>query len=246
MERLLRQVKEVVAPLDTTVLIVGESGTGKEVIAKQVHLHSSRADKPMLEINCGALSESLLEATLFGFEQGAFTGAAKVSKGYFEEANGGTLFLDEISDMSSKLQASLLRVLQEKSFARLGSTAQRPSNFRLICATNKPLEDEVKAGSFRPDLYYRINVVLIDIPPLRNRREDILPLAIYFLDYFKCKFNKNAGCFTPEAISALESAYWAGNVRELKHAVERAVVINAGGPITQAEVFQESRLLPSH
>jgi transcriptional regulator with PAS, ATPase and Fis domain len=235
MERLLRQVKEVVAPLDTTVLITGESGTGKEVIAKQVHRHSSRADKPMLEINCGALSESLLEATLFGFEQGAFTGATKASKGYFEEANGGTLFLDEISDMSSKLQASLLRVLQEKSFARLGSTVQRPSNFRLICATNKPLEDEVKAGRLRPDLYYRIKVVLIDIPPLRYRREDILPLAIYFLDYYKCKFNKNAGYFTPEAISALETACWAGNVRELKHAVERAVVINAGGPITQAD-----------
>jgi DNA-binding NtrC family response regulator len=244
MERLLQQVNEVVAPLDTTVLILGESGTGKELIAKQVHLHSSRANKTMLEINCGALSESLLEATLFGFEQGAFTGAAKAAKGYFEEANGGTLFLDEISDMSPKLQVSLLRVLQEKSFARLGSTVQRPSDFRLICATNKPLEEEVKAGRFRPDLYYRINVVLIDIPPLRNRREDILPLAIYFLDYFKHKFNKTTGNFTPEAISALEAAHWAGNVRELKHAVERAVVINLGGQITQADFGMLSGSFP--
>ena len=220
------------APLDTTVLIEGESGTGKEIIAKQIHARSNRSARPLLEVNCGALSESLLEAALFGYEKGAFTSAAKATPGYFEEADGGTLFLDEVADMSPKLQASLLRVLQECTFARLGSTFQRPSDFRLICATNKSLEAEMKAGRFRSDLFYRINVVVIRLPPLRQRSEDVLPLAVFFLDHFNRKFSKSAGPLTPEAIAAMESAEWAGNVRELKHALERAVVSNAGGPIT--------------
>ena len=234
MERLLLQVRQA-APLDTTVLIEGESGTGKEVIAKQIHTLSRRADGPLLELNCGALSESLLEATLFGYEKGAFTSAAKATPGYFEEADGGTLLLDEISDMSPKLQASLLRVLQEHTFARLGSTVQRPSDFRLICATNKSLEAEMKAGRFRSDLYYRINVVVMRVPPLRERRDDIMALALFFLDHFNRKFGKNVGPYTPEAITALETADWPGNVRELQHAVERAVVINVGGPIHPAD-----------
>jgi DNA-binding NtrC family response regulator len=235
MERQLQQVRQV-APLDVTVLIEGESGTGKELIAKQIHMMSGRANWPLLEINCGALSESLLEATLFGYEKGSFTGAAKTTPGVFEDANGGTLLLDEITDMSPKLQVSLLRVLQERTFARIGSTVQRPSDFRLICATNKSLEAEVKAGNFRSDLYYRINVVALHVPPLRQRPEDILPLALFFLDHFNRKFGKNVASFSPETIAAMESAYWAGNVRELKHAIERAVVINTGGPIVPTDL----------
>jgi DNA-binding NtrC family response regulator len=234
MERLLLQVRQV-APLDTTVLIEGESGTGKEVVSKQIHALSGRAKGAFLQVNCGALSETLLEAALFGYEKGAFTSAAKTTPGYFESVDGGTLLLDEIADMSPKLQASLLRVLEERKFARLGSTVSRSSDFRLICATNKSLEGEMKSGRFRPDLFYRLNVVVLRTPPLRERREDVLALALYFLEYFNGKFGKSAGPFSPEAISAMESAHWAGNVRELRHAVERAVVVNAGGPITAAD-----------
>lgn len=235
MEGLIAQVHQVAA-LDTTVLIEGESGTGKEVIVKLLHTLSARAKGPLKELNCGALPESLLEASLFGYEKGAFTGAIKATPGYFEEANDGTIFFDEIADMSAKLQVSLLRVLQEGSFTRLGSTTQRSSNFRLICATNKPLEAEMTAGHFRADLFYRINVVVLRVPPLRQRREDILPLALFFLDHFNRKFSKQAGPLTPDAVTTMESAYWAGNVRELKHTIERAVVTNSGGQITRAEL----------
>lgn len=235
MERLFVQVRQA-APLDTTVLLEGESGTGKEVITKLLHASSGRTRGPLKELNCGALPESLLEASLFGYEKGAFTGAVKATAGYFEDANDGTILLDEIADMSPKLQVSLLRVLQEGTFTRIGSTVQRFSNFRLICATNKPLEAEMAAGRFRSDLYYRINVVLLRVPPLRERREDILPLALFFLNHFNSKFGKAAGPFAPEAVTALEAAYWAGNVRELKHTVERAVVINHGGPIMPADL----------
>lgn len=237
MKRLLLQVRQV-APLDVTVLIEGESGTGKELIAKQIHAMSGRAKKPLLELNCGSLSESLLEASLFGYEKGAFTGAAKATPGYFEEADGGTLLLDEITDMSQKLQASLLRVLQEHTFARLGSTVQRSSNFRLICATNKSLEDEVKAGTFRADLYFRINVVVLTVPPLRERAEDVLPLAFFFIDHFNGKFKKEVGPLTQEAIAVLENAHWAGNVRELRHLMERIVAMKPSGPIVATDLGQ--------
>ncbi len=242
MERLFAQVRQV-APIDTKVLIEGESGTGKEIVAKQIHALSGRAKKSLLEVNCGALSESLLEAALFGSEKGAFTGAVKDTPGFFEEADGGTLLLDEVADMSPKLQASLLRVLQERTFSRLGSTVQRRSDFRLICATNKPLDAEVKAGKFRADLFYRINVVAIRIPPLRERREDILPLAMLFLEEFNAKFGKAAGPFTPEAVALLESARWPGNVREVRHAVERAVAINTGRAIAPADLGIEAEHL---
>ncbi|MDD5297442.1 MAG: sigma-54 dependent transcriptional regulator [Rhodocyclaceae bacterium] len=235
MERLFSQVRQA-APLDTTVLIQGESGTGKELIAKLLHALSGRAKGPLKELNCGALPESLLEASLFGFEKGAFTGAIKATPGYFEEADDGTIFLDEIADVSPKLQVSLLRVLQEGNFIRLGSTMQRSSDFRLICATNKPLEAEMEAGRFRSDLFYRINVVVLRVPPLRQRREDILPLALFFLEYFNRKFARAAGPLTPEAVALLENSYWPGNVRELKHTIERAVVINAGGPVTPPDL----------
>jgi len=234
-EGLLMQACQV-APLDTTVLIEGESGTGKELFAKLIHGLSSRARGPLLEVNCAALSETLLESTLFGYEKGAFTGAAKTTPGYFEEAHGGTLFLDEIADMSPKLQASLLRVLQERKFVRLGSTKARASDFRLILATNKSLDAETKAGRFRADLFYRINVVALRVPPLRERPEDILPLALYFLDHFNAKFGKEVGPLTPEAFAALEGAEWAGNVRELQHAVERAVAVKAAGPVSPADL----------
>ena len=235
MEKLLVQLRQA-APLDTTVLIEGESGTGKEVVAKMLHRLSARVRGPFKELNCGALSESLIEAALFGYEKGAFTGAAKTTAGYFEEANHGTILLDEIADMSPKLQVSLLRTLQEGTFVRLGSTVARPSNFRLVCATNKPLDIEVAAGRFRSDLYYRINVVRLRVPPLRERREDILPLALFFLEHFNRKFNKSAGPLQPDAVASLEGAHWAGNVRELKHTLERAVVINGGGPVSCADL----------
>jgi len=197
MEKLLVQLRQA-APLDTTVLIEGESGTGKEVIAKLLHSLSSRTGGPMKELNCGALSESLIEAALFGYEKGAFTGAVKTTPGYFEEADNGTILLDEIADMSPKLQVSLLRVLQEGTFVRLGSTVQRPSNFRLLCATNKPLEQAVAAREFREDLFYRLNVVRIQIPPLRDRREDIPLLVNYFLKKLAQSQNQ-----PPKSISTL-------------------------------------------
>ncbi len=235
MRRLLQQVRHV-APLDTTVLIEGETGTGKELIARQIHVLSPRAKEPFLGLNCGALSESLLEATLFGYERPAFTSAAKATPGYFEEATTGTLVLDEIGEMRPKLQSSLLRVLQERMFSRLGSSTHRKSGFRLICTTSTSLEDKIKAGDFRSDLYFRINVNRLRVPPLRERREDIFSLALLFLDQFNSKFGKAAGPFAPNAVAALEAADWAGNVRELQHAIERAVVVNVRGSIVAADL----------
>jgi DNA-binding NtrC family response regulator len=240
MRKLLQQVQQI-ARLDTTVLIEGESGTGKELIARQIHMLSSRAKGPFLGLDCGALSESLLEATLFGYEKPAFTKTAEVTSGYLEEATGGTLVLDEVCELSPKLQSSLLRVLQDRISARLGSVTQRASNFRLVCMTNTPLEDAIKAGRFRSDLGYRINVNVLRIPPLRQRREDILPLALLFLEQFNNKFGKGAGPFAPEAVAAMEEAGWPGNVRELQNAIERAVVINARGPIVAADLGPASR-----
>jgi DNA-binding NtrC family response regulator len=234
-ERLMMQVHQV-APLDTTVLVEGESGVGKELVAQLVHRSSGRSGGKILEINCGALSEQLLESTLFGYEKGAFTGAAKSAAGYFEEADGGTLFLDEICDMSTKLQSSLLRVLQEGTFSRLGSTVKKRSNFRLVCATNKPLEKEVAENRFRADLYYRINVVALHVPPLRKRPEDIMPIAMHFLRKFNGKFGREIGAFTADAIAALEAAAWPGNVRELKHVIERTVAMKLTGVITAEDL----------
>jgi two-component system, NtrC family, response regulator AtoC len=235
MEQLLDTIRKI-APLDTTVLIEGESGTGKELVARQIHAQSSRSGGPLLEVNCGALSESLLEATLFGYEKGAFTSATRTTPGYFESAKGGTLFLDEIADMSAKLQASLLRVLQEQTFTRLGSTAQQSSDFRLVCATNRKLDEETRQGRFRSDLFYRINVVSLAVPPLRERREDIQALALFYLDHFCAKFRKTPMTFTPDAMLALESAPWPGNVRELQHAIERAVAVAAGTSIARHDL----------
>jgi len=230
MERLMGQIREVAA-LDTTVLLEGESGTGKDVIAKLIHAWSLRSSKPYLEVNCGGLPESLLESLLFGHEKGSFTGAGQANPGYFEKVHGGNLFLDEIADMSPKLQSSLLRVLQDHSFSRIGSTQPRTTDFRLICATNRPLEAEVKAGRFREDLYYRINVVALSLPPLRERSGDVIRLAVHFLDRYNAKFGKQCGPFTSAAVQALEACRWRGNVRELQHCIERVVALQPGGAI---------------
>ncbi|CAI06652.1 Sigma-54 dependent DNA-binding response regulator [Aromatoleum aromaticum EbN1] len=230
MERLLAQVRQV-AGLDTTVLLEGESGTGKDVIAKLMHAWSGRSARPFLELNCGGLPETLLESLLFGYEKGAFTGATQATTGYFEKAHGGNLFLDEIADMSPKLQSSLLRVLQDHTFTRIGSTQPRPTDFRLICATNRPLAAEVKAGRFREDLYFRINVIPVRLPPLRERDGDVIRLAVHFLDHFNAKFGKQCGPFSPAAVRAMETCSWRGNVRQLQHCVERLVALHPGGPI---------------
>jgi DNA-binding NtrC family response regulator len=235
MQKLFRQIQRI-APLDTTVLIEGESGTGKELVARQIHDLSPRARGTYVGLNCGGLSESLLEATLFGYKKPAFASDAKVTPGYFEEAAGGTLVLDELGELSPKLQSSLLRVLQERTFSRLGGLTHLTCDFRLICTSSASLENRVKAGDFRSDLYYRINVNLLRVPPLRERREDIVSLVLLFLEQFNSRFGKAAGPFVPEALAALEAAPWPGNVRELQHAIERAVVVNVRGPIVVADL----------
>ncbi|MCF8178327.1 MAG: sigma-54 dependent transcriptional regulator [Sulfuritalea sp.] len=236
MERVLNQIRQV-AGLDTTVLLEGESGTGKELAAKMIHALSTRAGKPFLEVNCGGLPETLLESLLFGYDKGAFTGAGQANAGYFEKAHEGNLFLDEISDMSPKLQSNLLRVLQDHNVTRIGSTQLRQADFRLICATNRPLLDEVKAGRFREDLYYRIAVVSLAMPPLRERTGDIVALAAHFLDYYSKKFGKNCGPLTPAALQTLEVCRWEGNVRQLQHCIERAVALHSGGPMDTLHLF---------
>lgn len=241
---LQKQIQQV-APLDVTVLIEGESGTGKELVAKSIHAHSQRVRGRFLEINCGALSEQLLESTLFGYEKGAFTGAARTTPGCLEESDGGTLFLDEITDMSPKLQSSLLRALQEHTFSRLGGTQILSSDFRLVCATNKKLTDEVKAGNFREDLFYRINVVALETPPLRMRDEDIVLLAVHFLEHFNAKFKMDVGPLTPEAIYILEHFSWPGNVRQLQHTIEKVVALHPGGPISSADLDDIAQELDS-
>lgn len=236
MERVLGQIRQV-AGLDTTVLLEGESGTGKDLAAKMIHALSARAAKPFLEVNCGGLPETLLESLLFGYEKGAFTGAGQANAGYFEKAHEGNLFLDEIADMSPKLQSNLLRVLQDHSVTRIGSTQPRQADFRLICATNRPLLAEVRAGRFREDLYYRIAVVSVTLPPLRERAGDIVSLATHFLDVYSTKFDKICGPLTPAALQALESQRWEGNVRQLQHCIERAVALHPGGPIDILHLF---------
>jgi two-component system, NtrC family, response regulator AtoC len=234
-ETMLQQIRQIAA-LDTSVLLQGESGTGKELVARMIHAGSGRARRPFLEVNCGAFSEPLLESTLFGYEKGAFTGAIRTTPGYLEQADGGSLFLDEVADMSPKLQSSLLRVIQERTFQRLGGTGLRSSDFRLICACNRPLADEVRAKNFREDLFYRINVVAIRIPPLRERREDILVLALHFLDLFNARFGKDVGPFAPDAIRLMEQFPWPGNVRQLRHAVERLVALHPGGLVSASQL----------
>jgi DNA-binding NtrC family response regulator len=225
----MRRVVELihtVAPTDATVLITGESGTGKEVVARSIHAASPRRYNPMVVIHCGALTESLLESELFGHERGAFTGAQARKKGKFEVADGGTVFLDEISDISLRVQTDLLRVLQEKEIVRVGDTQAVKVDFRAVAATNKSLERLVEERVFRPDLYYRLNVFSIEIPPLRARREDIAVLAEHFLNKFANQMNRAPQRLSPKALELLMDYHWPGNVRELENAIERALLMN--------------------
>ena len=216
-----------VAPTDSTVLIQGESGTGKELVAHAIHTNSKRAHAPFVPINCAAIAENLLESELFGYEKGAFTGAVAQKKGKIETAAGGTLFLDEIGELALPLQAKLLRVLQQREFERVGGTKTIKVDLRLVAATNQDLEQAVEKGKFRKDLFYRLNVVSISMPPLRERREDILPLAEHFIDRTAKKCNTHAKALSPEAKLSLANYDWPGNVRELENAIERALVLGA-------------------
>ncbi len=212
----------LIAPSETRVLITGESGTGKEVVADLIHAWSARARGPLIKINCAAIPEPLLESELFGHEKGSFTGANAMRLGRFEEADGGTIFLDEISEMSPGLQAKLLRVTQDGNFQRIGSNREIRTNARILAASNRDLEAEVKAGRFREDLFYRLNVVELNLPPLRERREDILPLA----NLFTAEFARNRARLAEATVNCLQNYPWPGNVRELRNAIERAALLS--------------------
>jgi DNA-binding NtrC family response regulator len=233
MKKVLELV-DTVAPKDTTVMIRGESGTGKELVARAIHGKSQRRFFPLVTVNCGAMTESLLESELFGHERGAFTGAQYRRKGKVELADGGTLFLDEIGNIDPKTQMDLLRVIETKQFTRVGGTEMIHSDFRVLCATNRDLEAVVKEGSFREDLYYRLNVFTICLPPLRSRPGDIAKIAHYFLEKYASAMHKDVRSFSPEAMTALKAHSWPGNVRELENAVERAMVV-AGGQTIEKE-----------
>ena len=231
MVKILETVAQV-APSEATVLITGESGTGKEMIAGAIHFNSPRKDGPFVKINCAAITETLLESELFGHEKGAFTGAHRQKEGRFRQAHGGTLFLDEISEMSLAMQVKLLRVLQEREITRVGGEGVIKVDVRIIAATNKDLAREIQEGRFREDLYYRLNVVSLEMPPLRERRDDIPLLAQHFLEALSRDNRKNIKGFTPQAMDRLMKYDWPGNVRELENAIERAIVIGKERKIT--------------
>ncbi|MFZ3065737.1 MAG: sigma-54 dependent transcriptional regulator [Nitrospirota bacterium] len=214
-----------VADTEATILIMGETGTGKELIARAIHYNSKRAKGPFVKVNCTALSENILESELFGHEKGAFTGAYKLRKGRFEIADSGSIFLDEMGDIPISMQLKLLRVLQEMEFERVGGSETIKVDVRVIAATNRDLEDAVKKGTFREDLYYRINIIPVRIPPLRERKDDIPLLAIHFIDKFNKKNKKNIKEPSPELIAILMDYNWPGNIRELENAIERAVIL---------------------
>jgi DNA-binding NtrC family response regulator len=231
-----------VAKTDSTVLITGESGTGKELLGRAIHLNSNRATGPFLPINCAAIPSTLLESELFGYEEGAFTGADRQKKGKFEQASGGTLFLDEIGDMAVELQARLLRVLETRNFQRLGGTRPIDVNVRILSATNKDLKQMVAEKTFREDLYYRINVFPIHIPPLREHREDILLLVEHFIREFSSHFGRTPPKLNPKAGRLLERHSWKGNIRELKNVIERAMILCKENELLPAHLFlQETR-----
>lgn len=225
-----------VARTDSTVLITGESGTGKELVARAIHQHSDRRKAPFVVVNCAALPENLIESELFGYEKGAFTGALNRKAGKFECAQGGTVFLDEVGELPLATQPKLLRVLQEHSFERLGGTQSLNADFRIVAATNRHLDEEVTGGHFRTDLYFRLNVVLIEIPALRNRRTDVLLLAEHFLQQYSQKHQLRVTGFSEDAILKLQRYAFPGNVRELEHIVERSV-IRAGGRVITADLL---------
>lgn len=244
-----RPMKEIlavmrkVAPTSATVLITGETGTGKELLATLLHFNSPRAAGPLVKVNCAALHENLLESELFGHERGAFTGADRLRVGRFEQADKGTIFLDEIGDMSAATQAKVLRVLQEQEFERLGSSGRTVKvDVRVIAATNRDLRAEVREGRFRQDLYFRLNVVNLHVPALRERREDILPLSRFFLNRYAVEFKKKVVGFAPGAVENLRAYQWPGNVRELQNVIERAVLLCDGDLIEPSHLSMETHL----
>ena len=252
----MRRIKEIidqVANTDVTVLIQGESGVGKEVVARSIHLNSLRREKPFVKVNCAALPQELLESELFGYEKGAFTGAYRQKPGKFELANGGTIFLDEISEMSLSLQGKLLQVLQDREFSRLGGKKDVRVDVRVLIATNKNIEEGVKDGRFREDLYYRLNVVNITIPPLRERREEIPIFVEYFLEKFGKKYQKKVNPLSDKMIRVFSQYHWAGNIRELENVIQRFVVLRDEKPIIeelsplirQESVPKENRAVPN-
>jgi two-component system response regulator HydG len=229
-----REVYELtlkVASSDANILVLGESGTGKELIASALHRNSGRRDRPFVSLNCAALTDTLLESQLFGHIRGAFTGAVTNQKGLLEEADNGTLFLDEIGDVSPAVQAKLLRVIQERDFIPVGSTRPKKVDVRFVAATNKDLQREVAEGRFREDLYYRLNVITVNLPPLRDRPEDIGPLARHFLKRFAARMGKEIAAIDPAALAALQQYNWPGNVRELENVMERAVILTSGNMV---------------
>ncbi len=245
MQSVLKEV-ESVAQSSSSVIITGESGTGKELIARAIHSNSPRRFFPMVSVHCGALTESLLESELFGHEKGAFTGAMYNRKGRFEMADGGTIFLDEIATISSKMQIELLRVLESKSFIRVGGNKEITSDFRVICATNRDLKSMVVSGTFREDLYYRLNVVNIEIPPLRERIEDIPLLVDYFIRKYCTSMNRLPVSIEPSALKRLQEFDFPGNIRELENMVERAIVVGNGKKITLKDLpLQKSMIVNS-
>jgi len=238
MQQIYKMIGKV-APTGVTVLLRGESGTGKELVARAIYHHSNRADRPFLPVNCAAIPETLLESELFGHEKGAFTGALTRRIGKFEQGNGGTIFLDEIGDMTPATQAKILRVLQDQQFERLGGSERITVDVRLIVATNQDLEKAIREGTFRQDLYYRLKVVTLNLPRLRERREDIPELVRYFLQCFAPQINRNVGEVAPRALEKLMRYRWPGNVRELENAVKRALVIAKGNTLLPEDFFLE-------
>lgn len=237
LRRILETAEKLAQSENTTVLLEGESGTGKELLARFIYQKSPRADKPFITLNCGAIPKNLAESEFFGYEKGAFTGATdKMRQGKFELANGGTIFLDEIGELSLDMQVKLLRVLEDRRFYRLGGTRELSINVRVVAASNRDLVKEVEEGRFREDLFYRLNVASVKIPPLRARREDISVMAYAFLQEFAKRFNKETAKLSDDALSLLQSLQWKGNVRELRNAIERVVLLN-NGPLLTAEHF---------
>ncbi len=236
MRRVLALVEQLSRTPRTPALVVGETGTGKEVIARQIHNRGARAEGPFVAVNCSALPETLLESELFGHVRGAFTDARRDKRGLFEQADGGTLFLDEIADMKLSLQPKILRALEERTVRRLGGAADVAVNVRVIAASNRELAAMVREGSFREDLYYRLNVFTVHVPPLRERPEDILPLARYFREMFNAEFKKNVTALSPAAEAELTAYRWPGNVRELRNVIERALILTAAREVPSSAI----------
>ena len=236
----IRKTLDKIAPTDATVLITGENGTGKDVLAREIHARSLRSAKPMVAVDAGAITETLFESELFGHVKGAFTDAHTDHVGKFEQADGGTLFLDEIGNIPLHLQAKLLRVIQNRSVVRVGGSQAIPVNIRLICATNMDLPAMVREGRFREDLYYRINTVHIALPPLRERKEDIVPLSELFLKQFAEKYHRPLTGMTPEAAQLLTDGYWSGNIRELQNCLEKAVILSDSRTLTAKDIQRDT------